>query len=498
MFHSTQKNAVWPRIHSVLWNPVLRRETLTGLRSSKLRWIIFVYLTLPFAVLMADWPTGEVFYGGSSLAVNLWNTFLVTQLLQMVLLIPVFAAYSVSSEFDRSTADLLWTSSIRPWLIIFSKIAAVFSISGVLLISSLAALSTLFYLGGVGISELLAGYVLIAVTALYAATAAVCYSALTRKGHLSLFLSYTTSLVFLAVGAGSEIILESDIWLLVTMLFTMSLVFAFFACKAGRRLVGERNTKPVKLLDDPNLLKRRLRSWPYYLIDPRKRLMPISDTEQVVVAQELRLHPLHRSAWRYRCAYLMAIVSVLFVLLRFFEPSEREFLDMLMLAVPCVWIVLLHAISMSMDQEMGTLDCVRLTPIGPVKYLEGKWVASLKNRSLLIAIGVIAIGCHAWQEEGHVGTVIVSIGFWILIVETVGLMALAISSFCSRTMMAISLSLAAASGVILFHTWLVSEAGPFVWDVKLTIFYLLLWLDFGLACWAVARIGIGLKWKLER
>src|ERR1041385_5387689 len=97
-----------PVFEESLWNPVLRRELLSGLRSPRARWVLLLYLVVPFVVIAFAWPTNDVYYGGSRVAVQIWYTFLIGQIFLVMLLTPVFAAYSVSNEFEQKTAEFLW------------------------------------------------------------------------------------------------------------------------------------------------------------------------------------------------------------------------------------------------------------------------------------------------------------------------------------------------------------------------------------------------------
>src|ERR1041384_47391 len=133
-----------------IWNPVLRRELIAGLRSPRVRWVLILYLLVPFAAVAWYWPpnidSGENFYGGSFLAKAVFHRFITVQLWLLALLTPVVAAYSVSSEFEQRTAELLWTSALPTWQIVVGKLLAVYLLCSLLLFVSLGALSAIFLL----------------------------------------------------------------------------------------------------------------------------------------------------------------------------------------------------------------------------------------------------------------------------------------------------------------------------------------------------------------
>ena len=380
-----------------LWNPVLKRELLAGLRSPRLRWILLLYLLAPFVMIVMEWPDGQLYHGGSHLAVQVWSRFKNTQICLIILLTPIFAAYIVSAEFEQQTADFLWTTMIPPWLIILSKMAAVVLLSFGLQIASLPALSTVFFLGGVDSRQIQEGYFALLCITLCATAIAVYFSALIRKGHIALFCSYNCLwlvAVFVAVGifrsGGIGNRFGPYLFLLI-----VSVVFGFLACLAGNRPVGEKARANFKPIEDPAWLAQRRRTWPYYLVDPMRRLPPISDTGHVVAEQETHIHPLHRSAWGYRCAYLIALLSIPVIgsaiYDRGYSTGFYQVVWWMTFLIAGIWTLLLHAISMTMDQQMGTLDGLRLTPITGDQFLEGKWLASVRMRWIILLGGVTMV-----------------------------------------------------------------------------------------------------------
>lgn len=504
-------------------NPVFTRELLTGLRSSRLRWILLLYLVVPFFVIATNWPTGTVFYGGSELAVGVWQSYLLAQVWLIALLTPIFAAYSVSSEFQQDTADLLWITRLPSSAIVIGKMAAVVLLCVALLVASLASLSLVFYLGGVGVDQILGGFVLMLCAVIFTSSVAVFYSARTRQGHLALVLTYLTMLLlpcFLGSFMGG-LFGSGSVWKWAWIpSVAISLVFVAAAAGFANRPVGEKAKPNFKPIDDVRLLQLRRRNWPYYLVDPLRRLPPMPEGGNVIAHHEWRIHPLQRSDWVYRC---ITITGALTGVLLFWQVvdtmSNWDYgtgrgialsLWWLNFVVTALWTVLLHSVSMTLDQELGTLESLRLTTITPRDFLLGKWIGSLRMRWIMITIGVggvllaYLIARADWKY-----VVFMPLAWWFL-VELVGLLTFAVSSLFSRTAMAVAMSLAVATALVVGSVALafsdfdpewdlrIERFIPFGGESKLLIFKGIIFLLVCLAFRLMASVGVRRKWALER
>ena len=168
---------------------------------------------------------------------------------------------------------------------------------------------------------------------------------------------------------------------------------------------------------------------------------------------------------------------------------------------------------------MDTLDGVRLTRIGPKEFLKGKWLGSLQTRWFMLVCGIVAVVWVNLVERPNTLSFLPAALSWLVCVEILGLLAFAISSFCSKTMMAVALSFGVpivllTSKIFLniwpraprftaeYWLWVLfgmhhfSNANP--WDSwELQIFKLVAWLLGGALLWAIALLGIHRKWVWE-
>jgi len=498
-------------------NPVFQRELLGGLRSPRLRWILLLYVVVPFAIIASVWPADAKYYGGSDLAARVWDSYFFGQLAMVLLLTPVFAAYTVSAEFQQGTAEFLWTTLVPPRAIIRGKMFAVVLMCIGLLSASLASLSIVFYLGGVDVLEMLAGFALLVLTAACAATIAVFYSAKLKKGHVSLFCTYGTMAVLVplgafAVGAFTSVTMQlfdlppepASVIMAGSFCFLVLVGLVFAKATPVDPTVGERARPNFKPIDNPAELHWRRKNWPYYLVDPMRRLPPLPDGGNVVARQEPRVHPLHRSEWGYRCASVMGVLAFPLMIVALLNRDNWDLVSLrasvwwITLAITAGWTVLLHGVSMTMDQEMGTLADLRLTNIRPREFLIGKWLGSLRMRWILLTIGVVTVaGTFIGTDRSELSNWLAPVEWW-LVIELVGFLAFAVSSFCARTMLAVSVSVAAVialavvGSVFLAHVTHTARLG-IPWDQSWVIYFPLL----GLIFWLLAEIGTRRKWNKE-
>jgi hypothetical protein len=565
-----------------VWDPVLKRELLSGLRSSRIRWILLLYLLVPFLVVMLRWPTGRVYYGGSSLAQEVWLSFMVTQALLIMLLTPIFSAYSISSEYEENTVEFLWTTALAPWKIVFNKMVAISLLGAVLIAASVPGLSTVFFLGGVGANEFLIGYAALLLMVSSITALGTFFSALLRKGHLSLLFCYLSlgalmgcfwlfgeGLLVLVFPLGLFLVsvcLSSlnnlkgtaiSWWILAVVflcvivvaydplsaivgnpfflrraslalgfLISFTLVFGWMACFLGSEPVGEDVRANFKPIDNPQIIEYRRNNWPYYLVDPLRRHPPIADDANVVAAHEELVNPLLRTSWSYRILlYPQILIGAMSLSLGGYALSPSETIApvtwWLCLLAMAPWMILVHAISMTMEDETRTFDSLRLTSVTPMEWLLGKWRLSLRKRWLAMLVGLFSVVLIALLAGHSMAFVFWSGISWWFGVETLGLAVFAIASFCRRTMAAIAFSvvgvIAITYGLYFLAYWHALQLDPLLWDLfystlgpvdiltgsvaavpaKIPFSQTLAWILVGCLAWLVATRTVRWRWKME-
>jgi hypothetical protein len=358
---------------------------------------------------------------------------------------------------------------------------------------------------------------------LFTSAVAVFYSARTRQGHRALVLTYVTMFLMPCVlgpffgatfGVGS---MMSWAW---GPSIAISAVFLAAAAGFANKPIGETAKPNFKPIDDPLQLQLRRRNWPYYLVDPMRRLPPLPEGGNVVAHHEMHVHPIQRSEWGYRCiAIVGAITGVLlfWVMVDAFSHGDvnsrgeiTHILWWLNFVVTAVWTVMLHSVSMTLDQELGTLESLRLTTICPIDFLIGKWLGSLRMRKIMIAIGIVGIVGAQLVAKADSWDVLLLPLAWFFLVELVGLLTFAISSLFARTAAAVAVSFVASMCLVIgsvavvsvefspYWKALIEELAPFGGESKFIALKGIFFVSLFTAFWFMALIGIHRKWRLER
>jgi len=459
-------------IRFILFNPVLIRELLMGLRSTKLRWFLAVYGLVPFVAIAWVWPSGARFYGGEH-AATVWAFFLIAQFFMVPILAPILGAYTVSEEFENRTIEGVWLTLIPPWVTIFSKILSLILMGLIIQTASLPALSLVFYLGGVEPAAVIRGFAAVFLLTLFAMSLAAFFSAYTRRGHLALAMTYLSFPILMGITAmfSFAFSLRTGVWGVLSLLnpvilaeFMLNpspflaiidtsgwlmraaigagmwmLLFGYCTMVVARRPIGETVRKNVKPIDDPERLRQRRYSWPFYIVDPMRRIPPFEDGRNLVAQTEPWVHPFHRSAWSYRFMYPMWFFGIL-LFFPLFGMGDFAFVWYIQLAIAGLCVVCVNAVSITMDRQTMMLAGLRATLLRPGEYLAGKWLACWKMRRpiILSAIVPMAIGWLLGNLPGVNGPL--AIAGWMVSLELIGLFTFAISVFCSKSGSAMALS----------------------------------------------------------
>src|SRR5438876_643898 len=120
-------------------NPVLTRELLVTLRSSRSFVLQFLYICTLGSLVYFYWPPGEdgARQVSSGVARRLFDIFFLGQFFLVALMAPTFAAGSITGEKERKTYEMLLASPLRPGTILIGKLLSSLSYLVILILSSL-------------------------------------------------------------------------------------------------------------------------------------------------------------------------------------------------------------------------------------------------------------------------------------------------------------------------------------------------------------------------
>ncbi|RMD79480.1 MAG: ABC transporter permease, partial [Lentisphaerae bacterium] len=180
----------------MLNNPIFQREIKTSLRAPKVMFLILAFLAFLGLVLTFLWPKTGIYSQRSSVGIQVFAIFLMTNLTLILLLVPALASPAITSERERNSYELLFTSLLTPGEILRGKLFS--SLSLILLvvllslpISALCALS-----GGIAPPFLLRALSIIVVSAFTYGLISLAISALCRGTFVALMASYLTVMFF--------------------------------------------------------------------------------------------------------------------------------------------------------------------------------------------------------------------------------------------------------------------------------------------------------------
>ena len=141
-------------------NPVLQRELLVNLRMKRAFVLLLVYIALLGAVVYVAWPTQSRLdlSHGSAEAKRLIDLFFLGQYALLALMVPSFAAGTITGEKERQTYEMLLASPMRPGAVVLGKLLAALGHLGVLVFCSLPIVMLCLPLGGKSLYEVLATY----------------------------------------------------------------------------------------------------------------------------------------------------------------------------------------------------------------------------------------------------------------------------------------------------------------------------------------------------
>ncbi|MCR4436784.1 MAG: ABC transporter permease subunit [Clostridiales bacterium] len=203
------------------FNPIIEKELKIKMRSWKAPALITVYLVFLGLIIFLNFLGTRLLspydYGqfGPSTALNSYNILAVFQLLLVVFITPAMTGSAVSGERERQTLDLLLCTNLSTHSVIIGKIFVSIAYIMLLITASLPILGTVFFYGGIRITDILLLFAFYIVTALALGSIGIFYSTLFKKSSVAMVMSYLTVL-FLLFGT----VIVYGIWVRIFMRYS--------------------------------------------------------------------------------------------------------------------------------------------------------------------------------------------------------------------------------------------------------------------------------------
>lgn len=184
-------------------NPVLKKEMRMFERSVKIYWIILLYNLILAAVALIIFYymlnnrkfTGSIEY---SHIIQIYCIMAYIQFGMLMLIIPGITASSISGERERQTLDILLSTKLTPYQIVFGKLQSSLTIVLLLSVTSLPIVSLVFVFGGIKLIDLAVLIILLTIEGLFVGSLGIFFSALFKKTTSATILTYTSLVVVLA------------------------------------------------------------------------------------------------------------------------------------------------------------------------------------------------------------------------------------------------------------------------------------------------------------
>ena len=216
-----EKDPLHERLAGLLenaFNPIMVKELRASMRGSKF-FITHVAILSLFAtvllVIIAGWMASSASYNprygnrGDPAEIGR-NVFAITQLIHLglvFLVVPGFAAASITSERETGTYDLLFSTTLSASQIIWGKFTAAMTQSITLFVSMIPLVGLCFLFGGVTVYQIVANYSFLLLLSALMISFALSVSANTSTTQRAVGTVYAMSLlagiIVMAFGLGS-------------------------------------------------------------------------------------------------------------------------------------------------------------------------------------------------------------------------------------------------------------------------------------------------------
>ncbi|WP_165226778.1 ABC transporter permease subunit [Aquisphaera insulae] len=379
-------------------NPVLSRELLVTLRSSRSFALLFVYVAALGALVYFYWPAedGGPRQVGPGVARRLFDIFFLGQFFLVAVLAPTFAAGSITGEKERKTYEMLLASPLRPGTILVGKLLSSLTYLVILILSSVPLMILCYLLGGLLLSEIARSYlVLILAAGTFGLLSVACSSYFGRTSS-ALVVSYLITLP-LAVICVSMTRTEDPAtrdfisiailppwclatWTVLQILINRRLLHPPDVGSEGKDVVDEEEEMKyaIGVVIDRDL-------FPDKLFAPAKRTDLMPDGTNPVLDKELRSEIFSQGTLMLRVVIQVSmLLSIpLMAALLFLRSDKAPWYVAYVLTFNLLVGPVFSAGSVTQERERQTLSLLLTTLLTPGRIIFAKLVAALRVSTVL-------------------------------------------------------------------------------------------------------------------
>jgi ABC-2 type transport system permease protein len=199
---------LWNPVNKLLDNPIIARELKGRMRGKQGFILLTAYLALISLVIAGVYlysvNDGNVLrsdsYALQEIGKLIFNTVVMLEFLLVALIGPALTSGAISSERERGTFDLLRTTLLSSRALVFGKLGAAIAYLLLLIFAALPLQSLAFFLGGVGMGEMIISLAMLTTSTLLFCTVGIYFSGIARKTSISNAFAYGSMLIPIAVG----------------------------------------------------------------------------------------------------------------------------------------------------------------------------------------------------------------------------------------------------------------------------------------------------------
>jgi ABC-type transport system involved in multi-copper enzyme maturation permease subunit len=453
-------------------NPVLTRELLVNLRSSRSFVLQLIYVTFLSAVVYFYWPAGEA--GArqvdSGRAQRLFELFFLGQFFMVALVAPTFAAGSITGEKERRTYEMLLASPLQPATILVGKLLSSLSYLVVLILSSLPLMILCFLLGGILLSEIARAYLVLILAAGTFGLLSVACSSFFRRTSSALVVSYLVILplavLCVALTRPSDPKAHEFVsFMTVAVLPPWCLaIWTIVAIVINRRLLRppDVGSEGEVVVDEEQEMKYAIgvvidrELFPDKLFAPAKRTDLMPDGTNPVLDKELRSEIFSQGTLMLRVviqvSMLLSIPLMAFLL--FLRSDKAAYYVSYVITFNLLVGPVFSAGSITQERERQTLGLLLTTLLRPGRILSAKLLASLRVSTVLTFLLTEQL-LLAYVLLHELRSRIWTLGVYLLIIAVTCLTTSTIGLLCSALSRRTSVAM-----VLTYMTLLILFVGP--------------------------------------
>lgn len=176
-------------------NPVFNREMKVSSRSMRLPILLMLFNGILFLVTLVNMysvveqvkNTANISY---SSFIEIYSFVTTIEFVLLLFLVPAVTASSISGERERQTLELMLTTQMTAFQVVFGKLLAALSTLMLLIISSFPAIAMVFVYGGITWGDMGALVLCYVTVALFAGGIGLCCSAVFKRSTVATVVTY--------------------------------------------------------------------------------------------------------------------------------------------------------------------------------------------------------------------------------------------------------------------------------------------------------------------